>query len=66
MPKTEPSEQNRERNGNPAEDDSGPGREPRGVQKHIADADKKARTGADEEPVRNTPPGGDWNDTFPR
>lgn len=39
------------------------GREPRGVQKGIADADKKMRTGSTEEPVRNTPPAGAWNDT---
>jgi hypothetical protein len=39
------------------------GREPRGVQRGIADADKKARTGKTEEPVRNTPPAGAWNDT---
>jgi hypothetical protein len=32
------------------------------VQKGIADADKKVRTGSEEEPVRNTPPAGDWND----
>jgi hypothetical protein len=28
----------------------------------IADADKKVRTGSEHEPVRNTPPAGDWND----
>lgn len=38
-------------------------REPRGVEKGIADADKEARTGSTEEPVRNTPPAGAWNDT---
>jgi hypothetical protein len=32
------------------------------VQTGIADADKKARTGSEQEPVRDTPPGGDWND----
>jgi hypothetical protein len=32
------------------------------VQKGIAEADKKARTGSEQEPVRNTPPAGDWND----
>lgn len=32
------------------------------VQRGIADADKKARTGTLQEPVRNTPPAGDWND----
>ena len=32
------------------------------VQRGIADADKKARTGSEQEPVRNTPPAGDWND----
>jgi hypothetical protein len=32
------------------------------MQPGIADADKKARTGSDREPVRNTPPAGDWND----
>lgn len=39
------------------------GQEPQGVQKDIADADKRARTGTTEEPVRNTPPAGAWNDT---
>ena len=38
-------------------------REPDGIQKGIADADKKARTGTPEEPVRNTPPAGAWNET---
>jgi hypothetical protein len=43
-----------------------PRREPRGVEKDIADGDKKAREKAGEaEPVRNTPPAGDWNDTVP-
>ena len=32
------------------------------VQRGIANADKKARTGSEQEPVRNTPPAGDWND----
>ena len=32
------------------------------VQTGIADADKRARTGSEQEPVRNTPPAGDWND----
>lgn len=32
------------------------------VQRGIADADKKARTGSEHEFVRNTPPAGDWND----
>jgi hypothetical protein len=32
------------------------------VQPGIAGADKKARTGSEQEPVRNTPPAGDWND----
>ena len=36
--------------------------EPRGVETHIADADKKARTGSEDEAVRNTPPAGAWND----
>lgn len=36
---------------------------PRGeVQYGIADADKEARSGTTEEPVRNTPPAGPWND----
>jgi hypothetical protein len=41
-----------------------PGGKPRRgeVQKGIADADKKARTGSEQERVRNTPPAGDWND----
>lgn len=41
-------------------------REPRGVQKDIANADEKARAeSGKKEPVRNTPPAGDWNDTLP-
>ena len=43
-----------------------PRREPRVVEKGIADADKKAREElGDSESVRNTPPSGDWNDTSP-
>lgn len=37
--------------------------EPDGVARGIADADKKARTGSVNEPIRNTPPAGAWNDT---
>jgi hypothetical protein len=37
--------------------------EPQGIQKRIADADKKARTGSTKEAVRNTPPAGAWNET---
>ena len=37
--------------------------EPRGIEKGIADADKKARTGTTQESVHNTPPAGAWNDT---
>jgi len=37
--------------------------EPRGIEEGIAEADKKARTGSKDEPVRNTPPAGAWNDT---
>ncbi|MBX5461832.1 MAG: hypothetical protein IRZ28_12175 [Steroidobacteraceae bacterium] len=39
------------------------GQEPRGVQPHIADDDKLARTGTTDEHVRDTPPAGEWNDT---
>ena len=35
------------------------GREARGVQKGIADADKLARVGTEKEPARNTPPSGE-------
>jgi hypothetical protein len=36
---------------------------PRGSTQHgLADADIKARTGADKEEIRNTPPAGKWND----
>jgi len=43
------------------------GARPRGrtagtTQPGIADADKQARTGKVNEPVRNTPPAGGWND----
>src|SRR6185312_9800648 len=37
--------------------------EPQGIQKGIADADKKARTGSTKETVRDTPPAGAWNET---
>ena len=38
-------------------------REPNGVETGIADADKQARAGTVNEPVRNTPPAGAWNET---
>jgi hypothetical protein len=48
--------------GRPSE--GGVGREPPGIQKEIAAADEAARQQAGtKEPVRNTPPAGDWNDT---
>jgi mxaD protein len=37
--------------------------EPEGVARGIADADKQARAGQVDEPVRNTPPAGAWNET---
>lgn len=37
--------------------------EPEGVDTGVADADKKVRTGTVNEPIRNTPPAGAWNDT---
>ncbi len=40
----------------------GSGGEPRGVERDIADADKKVRTGNTDEKVRNTPPFGDYQD----
>lgn len=49
--------------GEPASDAPPLGPEPQGIQKGIADADKRARTGSTEEAVRNTPPAGAWNDT---
>jgi hypothetical protein len=52
--------QREDRHSEPA---AGKPQEPRGVEKDIADADKKARTGSTDEPVRNTPPAGAWNDT---
>ncbi len=45
------------------ESGSGEAEEPRGIERGIADADKKARTGSTDERVRNTPPAGAWNDT---
>lgn len=39
------------------------GEEPQGVERTIADADKEQRSGTPDEPVRNTPPAGAWNDT---
>jgi hypothetical protein len=41
------------------------GHEPRGIDRHIADADKEARTGTTDEQVRNTPPFADFDDTVP-
>jgi hypothetical protein len=38
-------------------------RGPRRVKHGVADADKVARTGSKDEPVRDTPPAGAWNDT---
>jgi mxaD protein len=38
-------------------------REPAGVETEIAAADKLARAGTVNEPVRNTPPAGAWNET---
>ena len=39
--------------------------EHRGIDEHIADADKVARTGKPQESVRNTPPFGDYDETVP-
>jgi len=47
----------------PQPEEANIGQEPRGVERGIADADKKARTGKTDEPIRNTPPAGAWNDT---
>ena len=47
----------------PASETSPRWHEPRGIQKGIADADKKARTGSTKETVRDTPPAGAWNET---
>lgn len=41
------------------------GRKAGTVQPGLADADKRARTGKVQEPVRNTPPAGSWNDVAP-
>jgi hypothetical protein len=41
------------------------GRKAGTTQPGIADADKQARTGKAQEPVRNTPPAGSWNDVAP-
>jgi hypothetical protein len=48
--------------GTPPELDSHGKPRQRTVQRGIADADKVARTGSEDEPVRNTPPAGAWND----
>jgi hypothetical protein len=47
----------------PSSENSPRWHEPQDVQKGIADADKKARTGSTKETVRNTPPAGAWNET---
>jgi hypothetical protein len=41
-------------------------REPRGVQKDIANADKKVRSGNVNEAVRDSPPFGDYDETVPK
>ncbi len=41
---------------------AGAGAEARGVERDIADADKKVRTGSTKEAVRDTPPFGDFVD----
>jgi hypothetical protein len=41
---------------------AGAGDEPRGVDRGIADADKKVRTGSVEETVRDTPPFGEFDE----
>jgi hypothetical protein len=43
-------------------DRSGVRREPGGKHPGIADEDKRVRTGRVDEPVRDTPPAGSWND----
>jgi len=41
---------------------AGAGDEPRGVDRDIAEADKKVRTGSADEAIRNTPPFGDFDE----
>ena len=41
---------------------AGAGDEPRGVERDIAEADKKVRTGSGEESVRDTPPFGEFDE----
>jgi hypothetical protein len=67
---TDQKDQNRPHQDDERRDESGKGirrepREPRGIQSGIADADKLARVGTADEPVRNTPPAGEWNETSP-
>jgi hypothetical protein len=60
------ADEDREDIGRRTEGEGAPGvqsEEPRGIERGIADADKRARTGSKNEPVRNTPPAGAWNDT---
>ena len=59
VPDAEGRDRNLRRNRRPM---AGAGDEPRGVERNIADADKKARTGSSEESVRDTPPFGDFVD----
>ena len=49
----------------PSTNPDGGGRKAGTTQPGIADADKRARTGTTDEPVRNTPPAGSWNDVAP-
>jgi hypothetical protein len=47
----------------PGSGDAAMKKEPSGIDRHVADADKKARTARAREVVRDTPPAGHWNDT---
>ena len=45
--------------------DGGPGRKRRQATPQEADTEDKAESRSNSEPVRNTPPSGDWDDTSP-
>ena len=61
-PKDRPDQDETTFTAKPRVQEPGTGR-PRGTPQYgLADADIKARTGAEKEAIRNTPPAGKWND----
>lgn len=72
MPRVDPAKEinrpNQDQHRNATEGrgaDGGPGRKRGQATPQDADTDDKAKSRSNAEPVRNTPPSGDWDDTSP-